>query len=379
MKKNPTKLLLIAMALIISLLAGCGEASKPSSSNNAGNKKDTSINFKYAKGFQVKYIDNGCKLVIDSAGKKFLLVPNGKNAPKGYTDAKIVNTPIKKVAAFSTTYVSALRSIGELNSVAAVTTEKDKWYLNEIKKGIDNGSIVYVGKQDSPNYEQIKAVHPDIAILHTGSASQEKQITKLESLGITCISYNEHMQDNPLAKIEAIKVLAAFFNKDELAQNNFNKIESNIKAVSEKVKTSKKPKVAYAYILKGLVYVPNEGSYVAKMIDLAGGDYIFNNIGKNEGAYSKISLEEFYQKAKTADVLIYDNTSDLSVKSLNNLVTNNSILKDMSPITNDKVWGINKTYWQDTDKMDTIIKDMSAAFYPKKYSNYKPTYYYKLK
>lgn len=357
MKKHSTKILLITMVLIISLLAGCGETSKPSSSNNADNKKDTSINFKYAKGFQVKYIDNGCKLVIDSAGKKFLLVPNGKSAPKGHKDAKVVNTPVKKVAAFSTTYVSALRSIGELNSVAAVTAEKDKWYINEIKKGIDNGSITYVGNQASPNYEQIKAVHPDIAILHTGSASQEKQI----------------------AKIEAIKVLAAFFNKDETAQNNLNKIETNIKAVSEKVKTSKKPKVAYAYILKGLVYVPNEGSYVSKMIDLAGGNYIFNNIGKNEGAYSKISVEEFYQKAKTADVLIYDNTSDLSVKSLNNLVTNNSILKDISPITNGKVWGVNKTYWQDTDKMDTIIKDMSAAFYPKKYSDYKPTYYYKLK
>jgi len=379
LKKNSTKLLLIAMALIISLLAGCNETSKPSSSNNTGNKKDTSINFKYAKGLQVKYIGNSCKLIIDSAGKKFLLVPNGKSAPKGYGDVKIVNTPVKKVAAFSTTYVSALRSIGELNSVAAVTTEKDKWYIDEIKKGINKGSITYVGKQDSPNYEQIKAIHPDIAILHTGSANQEKQIAKLESLGITCISYNEHMQDNPLAKIEAIKVLAAFFNKDEVAENNLNKIEANIKAVSEKIKTSKKPKVAYAYILKGLVYVPNDGSYVAKMIDLAGGDYIFNNIGKNEGAYSKISVEEFYQKAKTADVLIYDNTSDLSVKNLNNLVTNNSILKDMSPIANDKVWGINKTYWQDTDKMDTIIKDMSAAFYPKKYSNYKPTYYYKLK
>lgn len=379
MKTNSTKFFLIAIALIISLFTGCNQASKASSNNNSAEKKNTSIDFKYAKGFQVQYLDGDCKLVVDSAGKKFLLVPNGKTAPKGYEDAKIISTPVKKVAAFSTTYVSALRSIGELSSIAAVTTEKNKWYIDEIKKGLDAGNITYVGNQASPNYEQIKAINPDIAILHTGSSSQEEQIAKLEELGITCISYNEHMQDDPLGKIEAVRVLAAFFNKDEAAQNNFNKVESNIKAVSDKVKSVKKPKVAYAYILKGLVYVPNEGSYVAKMIELAGGDYIFSDIGKNDGAYSKISVEEFYAKAKNADVLIYDNTSDLSVKNLSDLVNNNNILKDISPITNGKVCGINPTYWQDTDKMDTIIKDMSAAIYPEQYSDYKPNYYYKLK
>lgn len=362
----------------MSLLSGCSEASKPSLDSNT-DKKSTSIDFKYAKGFQVQYIDGDCKLVIDSAGKKFLLVPNGKTATKGYEDAKVISTPVKKVAAFSTTYVSALRSIGELGSVAAVTTEKDKWYIDEIKKGLDAGSITYVGNQASPNYEQIKAINPEIAILHTGSSSQEKQIAKLEELGITCISYNEHMQDDPLGKIEAVKVLAAFFNKDEIAQKNFNKIEENIKTVNEKTKSLQKPKVAYAYILKGLVYVPNEGSYVAKMIELAGGDYMFKDMGKDEGAYSKISVEEFYARAKTADVLIYDNTSDLSVKNLSDLVNNNNILKDISPITTGKVWGINPTYWQDTDKMDTIIKDMSATIYPEQYSDYKPNYYYKLK
>ena len=52
------------------------------------------------------------------------------------------------------------------------------------------------------------------------------------------------------------------------------------------------------------------GDYVAKMIEMAGGDYVFSDLtdSGNNPATVNISLEDFYAGAKNADVLIYNST-----------------------------------------------------------------------
>ena len=45
--------------------------------------------------------------------------------------------------------------------------------------------------------------------------------------------------------------------------------------------------------------------YVAKMIELAGGKYIFDELGEDDSALSTMNMqmEEFYAGAKDADIL----------------------------------------------------------------------------
>ena len=61
-----------------------------------------------------------------------------------------------------------------------------------------------------------------------------------------------------------------------------------------------------------MVQVRQSSDYVPKMIELAGGNYIFQNLGDSETKRStmNIQVEEFYASAKDADFLIYNSSID---------------------------------------------------------------------
>ena len=60
----------------------------------------------------------------------------------------------------------------------------------------------------------------------------------------------------------------------------------------------------------------NGGDYVNKMLELAGGTYPFAELEPGQGGNTKMTVEKFYQGAVDADILIYDNTSDVSVSTV---------------------------------------------------------------
>ena len=82
------------------------------------------------------------------------------------------------------------------------------------------------------------------------------------------------------------------------------------------------------------------GDYVNKMLELAGGDYPFADLEPDQGGNTKMTVEEFYQGAVDADVLIYDNTSDVSVSTVADILANGDYLADMKAIREGNVWGI---------------------------------------
>ncbi len=59
-----------------------------------------------------------------------------------------------------------------------------------------------------------------------------------------------------------------------------------------------------------LATVRKGGDYVAKMIGMAGGSYVFADLtdSGNNLATMNISLEDFYAGARDADVLLYNST-----------------------------------------------------------------------
>ena len=80
--------------------------------------------------------------------------------------------------------------------------------------------------------------------------------------------------------------------------------------------------------------------YIPKMIELAGGKYIFEDLGDEEGARSTVNMqiEDFYQGAKDADYLIYNSTIDGGVSSIEELIDKCEVLKDFKAVKNGDVW-----------------------------------------
>ena len=64
--------------------------------------------------------------------------------------------------------------------------------------------------------------------------------------------------------------------------------------------------VAVFYITsKGKLYVRNAGDYLAQMVNIAGGNYVFSDLKTDKTGTQEMGNESFYEKAKDADYVIY--------------------------------------------------------------------------
>ena len=108
-----------------------------------------------------------------------------------------------------------------------------------------------------------------------------------------------------------MKLYGTLLGKTEEAQKAFNAQKKILEEISGQENTGKT--VAYFYITtNGTVNVRKSSDYVPKMIELAGGKYIFGNLGDDGSRSSSVNMqmEEFYATAKDADYLIYNSTID---------------------------------------------------------------------
>jgi len=333
------------------------------------------VEIKYAKGFKIEYTPEGYKKVTDAEGQVFLLVPRGEKV-SGYEGYQKVEIPVRRVVALSTTEVCLLRPLGVLDSIVGVTTKKERWYIDEIKRGMEEGRIELVGSgMGEPDYEKILALKPDIVFMYTGLPTQQKVFEKFKELGIPVAVDNEWLEPHPLGRMEWIKFLAAFYDKEEEAIRYFDEAERKVREIASRVSMEERPTVLWASIWRGKCYVPRGDSYVARMISLAGGDYLFSDL---EGTGSaNITLEELYARGKNADVFIYSSTPPY-VNSVKDVLERGPALADIKPVKEGKVWCFRPWYWQSIDKTDGIIEDLAAIFHPELFPEHELGYFMKL-
>ena len=203
-----------------------------------------------------------------------------------------------------------------------------------------------------------------IACDHAGIDLKPPVIAVLDELGIPYIADSQHLENHPLGRVEWVKLVGALLDMEEEADAYFDEEVQRVNAVAESVAgESEHPTILQTYIFKGTVYVRNGGDYVNKMLELAGGTYPFAELEPGQGGNTKMTVEEFYQGAVDAEILIYDNTSDVSVSTVADILANGDYLADMKAIQEGNVWGIQKNYWQSADDVATMIEDIATIIY----------------
>jgi iron complex transport system substrate-binding protein len=117
----------------------------------------------------------------------------------------------------------------------------------------------------------------------------------------------------------------------------------------------------------GTCYVSKGESYVAKMIDMAGGEYVFDDLPGSDTV--NISLEELYARGKMANVFIYASTPPY-INSIKEIVDNNPVLADLPTIVSGEVYCMQPWYFQISDKPDEIVEDLAYIFHPSRFPGY---------
>lgn len=318
-------------------LCGCGSSSdtkkdtveitKEAASNVGVLGEPTGhLQLAYAKNFSIDYYDGGYKLLTIKDGTQILTVPKGKEAPDNLDESIIVlQQPVKNIYLVSSAVMDMFRELNALDTIGFSAQKAENWYVEGARAAMENGDILYAGKYSSPDYELLVSKKCSLAIENSMILHSPEVKEMLEDFDIPVIIEYSSYETHPLGRVEWIKFFGALTGMEEEAEKAFEKQTEIVKHVTATKKTDKT--VAFFYITSnGLVQVRQSNDYIPKMIELAGGRYIFENLGDDsKRSTMNMQVEEFYNKAKDADYLIYNSTIDGGVKSVDELIEKCSV------------------------------------------------------
>jgi iron complex transport system substrate-binding protein len=173
-------------------------------------------------------------------------------------------------------------------------------------------------------------------------------------------SYESH----PLGRMEWIKLYGLLLGKEKEAEQIFNE---KIKQLEDlKLGDTKKTAVFFYITSSGAVNIRKPGDYVSKMIDIAGGEYIFSaeelKVDENSLSTMNIDLETFYAAAKDADYLIYSSTIEGELDTIEELCDKSSIFSDFKAVKTGNVWCTGQNMFQQTMGAADMISDLNSVF-----------------
>ena len=354
------KKILLVLILILPL-SGC--ASENSQKNFDDLDITGSMELKYARQFSVDTLSDGCSLITINESGHFLVVPEGQDPPLN-TDKNItvLRQPVENIYLAATSAMCLFDALDALGQISMSGTKADGWYIENAWAAMNRGEIVYAGKYSAPDYEMLLAKKCGLAIESTMINQKPEVKEKLESLDIPVLVERSSYETHPLGRTEWIMLYGLLCGKEELAKNLFNEQIAYLNNISAE-NTGKT--VAFFYISStGNAVARKSGDYVVKMIELAGGKYVFDDIGNADAATGSVNLEmeRFYAGAKDADIIIYNSSIDGEVHTIDELLAKSHLLSDFKAIKNGDVWCTSKNLFQETTEFGLMISDMNRIF-----------------
>ena len=316
---------------------------------------------RYAHEFAVDYYEGGYKLLTIGDGNRYLVVPEGGEIPDGLEEGvRVIRQPLNNVYLAATAAMALFDAVDGLDVIRLSGTQADGWYIENAAAAMERGDMLYAGKYSAPDYELLMGMGCPLAIESTMILHTPKVQEMLEQLGVTVFIEHSSYESHPLGRTEWVKLYAAMLNREAQAEAFFDDQAKVIDELKDFPNTEKK--VAFFYVsTDGSVVVRGANDYVAGMIELAGGRYIFSDAAQldNARAAVTISMEDFYAAAVDADYLIYNATIDAPLNSVEDLLGKSALFADFKAVKAGNVWSTDKYLYQATDIVGELITDIN--------------------
>ncbi|MBQ9032301.1 MAG: ABC transporter substrate-binding protein [Parasporobacterium sp.] len=322
---------------------------------------ERTMELQFANQFSVDYYPGGYKKITITDDQRFLLIPEGSAVPTNLEEGLVcLQQPLNQIYLVAT---AAMDYFVQLQSVDRITLSSQKesgWYLDPAREAMESGQMLYAGKYSTPDYELIVSEGCDLAIENTMIYHTPEVLEQLDKLGIPAMVEKSSYETNPLGRMEWLKFYAALLDQEETAETYFDELTRELQTVIDQEPTDLK--VAFFYInSQGAVNVRKSGDYVAKSIELAGGQYVSFDESEEENALSTmtIQMETFYSGARDADILIYNSTIDGELQTMDQLLQKSSLLADFKAVQAGNVWCIEKNFYQESLELGNMILDIN--------------------
>lgn len=345
------------------VLSGCSSKTEPANTESLVFSHHYQLD--YAQQFTADCYEGGYTMVsIPDSGQKFLVVPqDAAEVDSLPADVTVLRQPVENIYLVSTSVMDLILHLDALDSVTLSGTKAEGWYLPEAKQAMEAGRIAYAGKYSAPDYEQILAANCGLAVENTMILHTPEVKEQLEHFGIPVLVERSSYESGPLERMEWIKLYGILLGKEDTAEQVFAAQEAAIAPLLEQEPTGKSC-AFFSLSSNNLATVRKGSDYVAKMIEMAGGAYVFSDLTDNGNSLATMNLplEDFYAGAKDADVLIYNSAIEGTIASVSQLTEKFPLLAEFKAVQNGQVWCTSQSLFQQSMELADLILDMNKVF-----------------
>ena len=297
----------IVLFVVVALFLSCSD-------NKVVRETEPIYTPRYAQGFAIER--------DKASGELLLCVKNPWQGAEGVEFYSVINhdKPAKRIVAMSSSHSAMLEAIGCSEHLVGISGCR---YISSptICKAIEEGKVVEVGYDSAFDFERIKSLQVDAVLLYGVAGEAKVQTNKFNELGIPYIYIGDYLETYPLGKAEWVVALAYICGLEEQGKEFFKGVEERYNALrNQKHCSAYRPRVMLNLPYRDTWFMPPHNSYMVRLIEDAGGEYILTKNGtdaaENENLSTKstpISLEEALVLAMKADFWI--NLGQIASKS----------------------------------------------------------------
>ncbi len=345
---------------------------------------DSIAEIKHATGFSIFYYGDYKKVVVHSPWQEesplaiyYLVENNNITTPENGIKIKI---PLQSIGITSCTHIEFLNLLGVLSSVKG-SSSPEIIYNEALQQEYGNGKLVHLGDAFRIDFEKLLLLNPNALMITSYNNANDDNTRRLQNAGINLIYNQEWKEETLLGRAEWIKFVAAFYNKENLADSLFNEMDKNYqKAKLLANKADKKPSILSGGNFKGTWYMPSGKVFMGKLFLDAGGNYYYAN-DTSKGSLP-LSFETVLLYQQHADVWL-----DAQANSMKELISRDERHTLFDAVKNKQVYNFNarindkgaNDFWESAvAHPDIILMDVIWALHPELLSDYQPFYLRKL-
>lgn len=263
---------------------------------------EDAVNFAvtYHRSFKVIQVKTG----TDGSVERYVLVQCGTPAPplkEELAGAQVATVPITSLYSASPTHLAMLVDLQRLDVLTGVSSTR---FLtgDEILKRANSGQMREFSPGSVIDAELVVSQRPSL-LMTGGSTSAELGL--IRRAGIPVVANDEWLEPTALARAEWLKYMALFLNEEQSGQRLYSEMKARYHLLSARataIPDARKPTVMSGRGSRGAFVIAGGRSYVAALINDAGGRYVWADNTATGSA--TVDLESQIQRAAAADIWI---------------------------------------------------------------------------
>lgn len=246
-----------------------------------------------------------------------------------------------------------------------------------------SGEIKDVGYEGNLNRELVISLAPDLVMAYGVADPSSGSTVRLAEAGVKVFYNADYLEEHPLNRCAWLRLFGLLTGKEEMADSIVITVSDSYRELTTMVANAagKKPGVLLGAPWEDVWYVSPGNTYIGRLIDDAGGDYIYRDMTGNNSV--PVSVESVFRRASGAEIWINPGTAG----KLSDIEAADHRLTSLPVFSSGRVWNNRgrirqdggNDYWESgVVRPDLLLKDFISIIHPELLPDYDPYYYIRL-